>query len=140
MHYTSRQGGGALKKKVIEHLMNELSIANQSGLAVTLSLKNDFPYEWNRFTTGTSKLEAVVKCTIFPCFTNVKGKNIDLEDVRFIHAETMKWKELTSNELVALTSDLQDDGTFTLVTDAIDDVLIRDSNVNAFVLIRYSLQ
>ncbi|BFT72331.1 hypothetical protein PAENIP36_37730 [Paenibacillus sp. P36] len=93
MHYTARQGGDQLKEKTTEYLLIQVSETDQWGLTLQLTLKQ-FQNEWSLFASGAPKLEIVVKKNYFPYFTNMKNKNIRIDEVKFIQSESMKSSNL----------------------------------------------
>jgi hypothetical protein len=95
---TSREGGEPLRKGAVEGLQSQLETANDSGLALFLSLRHDFPDAWHqRGTLPTTPFKATLTRAHFPYFT--VGSRISLEKLRLYKIEGDK---LTSTEPVGL--------------------------------------
>lgn len=139
LRYRARQGGEPLAAAAVNHLETLVSEASASGLAILLSLPQDYPNEWHRFAAGDDDFTAVVKRDYFPYFT--RGRQIAVESVRLyaIHGEELKSAEPPGIDPGALSDQLAEDGLFPLAFAADNDILVRERGTQAFVIVRYSL-
>ncbi len=66
IRYTARQGGELLGNQALIELRDMLSTANQAGLALLFSLRNDFPTEWSAFVNGSTDFAMRLHKDSFP--------------------------------------------------------------------------
>jgi hypothetical protein len=66
LRYTARSGGGALAARASKELATMLDTAGQSGQALMLNLRYDFPAEWAAFVHGTVNFAATLTRLRFP--------------------------------------------------------------------------
>ena len=135
LRYTARQGGALLGNKAIEEFKNAIASANS--FVRLFSLKQDFPSEWHRFTSGTEDdFKAIVKKDYFPYFTQSKEMKLD-------KVELYSLKENELNPAPSINLDLDNlsnvfsknkEFEFSLTADN-----IADNKAQAFLLFRYSL-
>jgi hypothetical protein len=139
LRYTARQGGAGLRGLATADLAERVAEANSSGLAMLLSLSQDFPAEWQQFVAGAGNFAAVVKREHFPYFT--LGKDIELNSLRVYNLTdgTLNSQAPAGIDLGALTEQLGEEGEFDL-TLAESGVLVRQAKANVFAVLRYSLE
>jgi len=77
VRYTARQGGAPLATPATTELRTLLQTANDSGLSLLLSLRNDFPTEWAVFSGGGPSLDLVLRKDYFPYFTQAETVHVD---------------------------------------------------------------
>ena len=66
VRYTARSGGNALAAQASKELVTMLDTAGQSGQAMMLCLRYDFPAEWATFVNGTANFAATLSRDRFP--------------------------------------------------------------------------
>jgi hypothetical protein len=90
VRYTARGGGEALKQASIEAMTDELNAikraSQQSGLVRLMSLRHEFPSEWQRLATshdaaGDSSQEFALTTRRFPFALQRSGLNIEKIDL-----------------------------------------------------------
>jgi hypothetical protein len=82
IRYTSREGG-ELKTAATRQLQAMLSDDGTSELVVLLSLRHDFPNEWNRFATASVESATPFSATVSPRYFPylAQGRRITVTDV-----------------------------------------------------------
>ena len=140
MRYTARQGVPVTN---VTAFLNELfQEVSQSNLALLFSLRHDFPAEWAAFVGGAgTPFTATIRKDLFPIFT--QGKSVEI--TRFeLYAQNPANHHSTGDPGAATTSlnnPAQPQFTITIPEDPAGpaQVLRRDANSEAFLLIRYTL-
>lgn len=108
IRYTARQGGAQMRDKATEHLQEIVSEANSSGLALLLTMRQEFSTEWHRFVTGTDNFKALVKREYFPYFTQGKDITIDSIQLHTVKGEKLESHKLEDLNLATLSEALND--------------------------------
>jgi hypothetical protein len=139
VRYTARPGGTALADKAIETLEDLLDQANESGLALLLSLRHDFSIEWLRFLSGSGDFTATVKRDYFPYFTQGRAIRIDAIQLHSIQDGQVETLTPQGLNLAGLTHALADGGAFVLSLAPDDAILIREPQAYVFVVMGYSI-
>jgi hypothetical protein len=142
VRYTARQGVPPAKVKTA--LGDLLQQANQSNLALLLSLRYDFSTEWSAFVNGASDFKATIRKDFFPYFTqgkpiNITGLELYGQDVKTHHpvGDQAAWD--------AATDDLGDKTkrsfSVTIPPDAPGpaQVLTRTADAQVFLIVRYTV-
>jgi hypothetical protein len=78
LRYTAREGGGPLRTAAVTHLGTLLKDTQGPGLAQLLSLKHEFPSEWQQFVAGPTGtiLKVGLRKEHFPYLAQVNGITI----------------------------------------------------------------
>lgn len=143
IHYTARQGGNQLRATAVSNLQTIFETVNTAGLALLLSLKQDFPTEWHRFVTETEPLVIVLGRHHFSYLT--QGHDIQVQAVHLVNltdnqapVETLLSPENLGLQLLPILSSTSPDEeiVFTVSNEAL---LPRNSQTNAFLVIRYTI-
>ena len=144
IRYTARQGGVLLKGKATEHLNELINQANTSQLSLLFSLKQDFSSEWHKFVTGTESFKVDIKRAQFSYIS--QGRDIIVNAIS-IHAISSEGVNSTIPSNIAGTlqsfSDALNDKEneeFELSLDVDNEVLVRDSQANVFIVLKYTLE
>ena len=139
MSYTARQGVDP--SKVTTFLNDLFQDISQSNLALLFSLRQDFPAEWSAFVGGAGPFTATIRKDFFPFFTQGKaveitGFELFAQDVRRHHS-TGDPGAATTN----LNNAAQPQFTITIPEDPAGptQVMRRDANAEAFLVVRYTL-
>jgi hypothetical protein len=142
VRYTARQGVLPIKvKTAIDDLLQQ---ANQSNLALLVSLRYDFPGEWSAFVNGASDFKATIRKDFFPYFT--QGKPINITRLE-MYGQDVKKHHQVGNQAAwdAATDDLGDKTkqafSITIPPDVSGpaQVLTRTADAQVFLLVRYTL-
>jgi hypothetical protein len=136
--YTARQGVPVTK--VTAFLNGVFQDLGQSNLALLFSLRNDFPAEWSAFVNGGTPFTATIRKDRFPFFA--QGKEIEITGLE-VYAQDVTKHHATGNPGAAtegLTNALQQ-FTISIPADPAGpaQVMRRDANADAFLIIRYTL-
>jgi hypothetical protein len=106
IRYTARSGGSALAAQASKELAAMLDTAGQSGQAVMLNLRYDFPAEWAAFVNGTVDFAATLTRDRFPYIVQGAPK-LTIDGVRLYAANGTAIVQVTpSVDLAALSSGL----------------------------------
>jgi hypothetical protein len=140
MRYTARQGVPATN---VTAFLNELfQEASQSNLGLLFSLRHDFPAEWASFVGGAgTPFTATIRKDLFPIFT--QGKAVEITRLE-LYAQNPVNHHSTGDPGAATTglnNAAQPQFTISIPEDPAGptQVLRRDPNSEAFLLIRYTL-
>jgi hypothetical protein len=116
-----------------------LKTANQSGLALFFSLRNDFPSEWSAFVNGTGDFTATIRRDYFPYFT--QGAAITVTRLDLYGQDVTKHH--TVGDPAAATTALTGQGQFALTIktdpDGPTQVMTRTASAQLFLIVSYSL-
>jgi hypothetical protein len=77
LRYTARQGGTLFGEQALEEMRQALATANQSGLALLFSLRQDFPTEWSTFVNGPDDFTMQLRKDHFPYMVQSEALAID---------------------------------------------------------------
>ncbi len=141
IRYTARSGGAILRSRAVEALAAQVADADRSGLAILLSLKQDFPSDWRKFINGKGPLEATLTREHFPYFT--AGKELILLGamVYFIHADVVvPGGDVTINQIPSQGAQRAFPERYVLQFTADSDALRRDDSAPAFVVVTYAIE
>ena len=140
MRYTARQGVPVTN---VTAFLNELfQEASQSNLGLLFSLRQDFPAEWAAFVGGAgTQFTATIRKDLFPIFT--QGKAVEITRLE-LYAQNPANHHSTGDPGAATTglnNAAQPQFTISIPEDPAGpaQVLRRDANSEAFLLIRYTL-
>jgi hypothetical protein len=138
IRYTARQGvDGTKVKAAIDDLVSQ---ANQSGLALSLSLRHDFPTEWAAFVNGTGSdpFSVRLRRDYFPYFTQGKTLTINSLDLYAPGGGTLTSRPVTIP--ANLAGELNDKAKeFSDLSVAPDNSVLKRDAMQVFLIIRYSL-
>jgi hypothetical protein len=139
VRYTARQGGDSLGNQALQEMREMFKTANQVGLALLFSLRNDFPSQWSAFVNGTGDFTATIRRDHFPYFT--QGAAITITGLELYGQDVTKHHAV--GDPAAATTALAGQGQFTLTVkpDASGptQVLTRTASAQVFLIIGYSL-
>jgi hypothetical protein len=140
VRYTARQGVEPGKvKSNLDDLFAGLAAPGGAGLTLLLSLAHDFPTEWVAFVQGSNDFAATVKRDYFPYFS--QGLPITITGLEIYGSNPARHHSL--GDPAVATTDLDDKGAFvaTAPPDAAGptQVLVRKANLEAFLVVRYTL-
>ena len=139
VRYTARQGGAGLRDQALSYLDDLITAASTSGLTLLLSLQHDFPTEWHQFATGEMDFSAKIERDYFPYVT--QGREITLDEIQLHAIEDKEVQSITQElSLVDLSTELANEGAFTLTLAPDGTVLTRGQEAPLFVLLKYSLR
>jgi hypothetical protein len=137
LRYTARQGVDSTKvKSALDEIFQR---ANQANLALLFSLRHDFPTEWSAFVNSAGDLSVTIRRDHFPYFT--QGKTITIVGFELYGQDVTKPHAI--GDAAAATTAMTDHQQFVL--DAAPDapgptqILMRSSNTEVFLIVRYSL-
>jgi len=135
IRYTARQGGDSLGNQAIQEMGEMIMTANQSGLALFFSLRNDFPSQWSAFVNGTGDFTATIRGDHFPYFT--QGAAITITGLELYAQDVTKHHPV--GDPAAATTALAGQAQFTLTVKQDPDVLTRTASAQVFLIMSYSL-
>jgi hypothetical protein len=139
IRYTARQGVNPTRViSSLDTLFQQL--APTSNLALLFNLRRDFPTEWAAFVHSAdgAPFSAVIRKDHFPYLT--QGKMIKITGLEFYAGNVTHHKAATTPTPGTAETNLESDGSFTVTGDAGSDlVLVRDSNAQAYLIVRYGL-
>lgn len=140
IRYTARPGGNTLAEKAVTFLQDEvLAKAEQSGLALLLSLRHDFPTEWAAFA-NTGKLTVPLRQAHFPYLVQsamTQGKELKVEALELHVPQDQEIKQKTIDVPGSLNDTLKEDGSFTL--ELKENGVFQSSAEHVFLVVRYSV-
>lgn len=135
IRYTARQG--VEPGKVRASLNTLFGSTDLSNLALLFSLKYDFPTEWAAFVNSADAFTARIHKDFFPYFAQGNNKSINVTGL-----ELYDGKEMIRHTTIApgsATTSLNGTEKAFDFTSPTNEVLVRDSNAQIFLIIRYSL-
>jgi len=132
VRYTARQGGARLRDQAVGALAERVADASRSGLAILLSLSQDFPSEWHKFFNGNGNFEVEVLREHFPYFT--RGKEISPKEIALyaIHGDVLVSKRVEIDNLSFRNGKMP-------LSLLIGEDLRRDKDARVFALIRFTI-
>ena len=132
VRYTARQGGARLRDQAVGALAERVADASRSGLAILLSLSQDFPSEWHKFFNGNGNFEVEVLREHFPYFT--RGKEISPKEIALyaIHGDVLVSERVKIDNLSFTNGKMP-------LSLLIGEVLKRDKDARVFALIRFTI-
>lgn len=141
LRYTAREGGGLLKNGAVQRIKEIVQDASQSGLALSFSLRHNFPTEWHRFVTSTTNenLEIIIKKEHFPYLTQSFDINIGTIELCSIDVGGLEERTIDSG----ITGNINDDNQIELSIapdTSPTGVLIRDKDEQVFLVLSYTLE
>ncbi len=142
VRYTARQGVEPGKVKTA--LDESFKQAAQSNLSVLLDLRHEFPGEWAAFVNGNGDFRAVIRRDVFPYFTHSRKLSIARLDL-YAGDVGMHHVAGAPADWAAASAELDDPARQAFTFKAAADepgptqVLTRDPDGQAFLLIRYTL-
>ena len=115
--FTAREGGSQLRSKSTERINQIVEDANAAGLALSFSLKHNFPMEWHKFVSSTDiqndSLKIAIKKEHFPYIVKsfrIKANRIDLYAIKGDEGSAEGISVLSDSALESVTSSINDDG------------------------------
>ena len=145
MRYTAREGGELLRsgkngnggaKGSISALVKD---ATKSPLVRMFSLKHDFPDNWHQFISSDTDLKATIKKEHFPYL--VQNKTLSIQAIKLISTvDITKTTSPLGTDLSGLSDSLNGVERESEISLEVDTVLIRDKDIDVFLLIGYTLE
>ena len=139
VRYTARDG--ADRGKAVQTLTDQLG-PNTTALLTILSLRHDFPTEWNAFVTGTADFTATVTTGYFPYLT--RGKTLTLTAVTLFALTPDSATPIAgpkfAGDLTKINGSLRQTGAADIDLPADDKALVRAPRTDAYLVISYTLQ
>jgi hypothetical protein len=144
--YTARDGGVPLRTAAVQNLETLVADAEQSGLGLLFSLRNDFPGEWSAFTAGTGDFTATLRADYFPYLAQHKtikvagfeiyGLTAGADPRHHVVGDQTMWEAASA----ALTT--ADGYTLKVPPDAAGAtrVLTRSADADVWLIVRYTLE
>jgi hypothetical protein len=140
VRYTARQGGQNLGNQALTEMRETLAKANQSGLALLLSLRHDFPTEWSAFVNGTSDFAVQLRKDHFPYMVDREHLAIDALEL-YVQDGTGLAKRTITTDLADLEANLNGENRLSNLSIPSDtEVLKRSSDGQVFLILRYRLK
>jgi hypothetical protein len=138
LRYTARSGGGALAAQASKELAMMLDTAGQSGQAVMLNLRYDFPAEWATFVNGTANFAATLTRERFPYIVQGAAK-LTVDAVRLYAANGTAIVQVTPTvDLAALSTGLSGSASSAALTLPADPaVMQRVQALQVFLVLQY---
>jgi hypothetical protein len=139
--YTAREGGSLLKKEAVQRIKDIVQEASESGLALSFSLRHNFPTEWHRFVTSTTgeDLNITIKKDHFPYLA--QGFTININEIKLfsITDEGLKDRDIEVSSLVGDINDIESSNQSELSVEKGTEVLTRDKDEQVFLVLSYYL-
>src|SRR5262249_55856792 len=135
--FTSRLGVDQTKVKgALDDLFKKTS---ENELAMLMSIKDDFPTEWEAFVTGSKDLSVPLRAEHFPYFVTGSGKSIKLKSLMFYAGEdpSNKIKSIAPPADATLRLAKSDTVDITIAEDT--EVVCRDRKANVQLIATYAL-
>jgi Tc toxin complex TcA C-terminal TcB-binding domain len=138
IRHTARSGGSALAAQASKELVTMLDTAGQSGQAVMLCLRYDFPAEWATFVNGTANFAATLSRERFPYIVQGAPK-LTIDKLTLYAANGAAIVQVTpSVDLTALSSGLSSAvGSAGLSLPADAAVMQRVQALQVFLVLKY---
>lgn len=142
VRYTARQGGNQLRTAAISNLQTILEAVDSAEPVLLVSLSQDFTNEWHRFIGGNEPLTISLSRQHFPYLT--QGQDIQIQAVHLVNLTDnqapvevlLSPENLGLQQLPIFASSTNDEIVFTLSN---EELLSRDQQVNAFLVIHYTI-
>ncbi len=141
IRYTARGGGAALAAQATKELQATLSAARESGLALLLSLRYDFPTEWSAFVNGSGDYAVTLLKQYFPFM--VQGMSLAVDGLAVYASDGTKLIQsapLTPAELGSLAAGLNSAAASSDLTLPADSALTRDPQADVWLVLSYHVQ
>lgn len=133
--YTAKEGGDSFKKEAIDHTNLLLASLENTPLFQLIDLKRDFAGEWNQFLSSDVDLKIGITKNHFPYLA--QPKRIKVSEIKLISGLDPN-KEMSLN-IALIDAMVNGDSSEKISIPEDGDILIKNRNAEAFLLIKYSL-
>jgi NAD(P)-dependent dehydrogenase (short-subunit alcohol dehydrogenase family) len=142
IRYTARSGGVPMVNAAVGHLDAIVANAARSGMAILVSVPDEFPAEWSRFVAGNADLQIDLSRDFFPYLA--VGRVITLQSIQAYAVErgpnALPAGTALAAGLAALAADLNDPSKHKMtVTLPADAALPRVADRRVFVIVRFAI-